>query len=689
MEYTLEKLRKMYEEGKRIDEKLCAEQRTNVLLRAGEHYKKAQSSRTMIEQFRERGIISQDQSIRLTKNHIHRITNIFINATLDGNPSTQAVPFNEDEVQDVKKAEMNNSVMRWVKETNDWEELRDKFVSDQVIIGECWGKIRFDYGKGTKVVDEEGKESRLGEFVVDRVFGFDLKRDPNARSKEESRWWIHESMVDIEEFKLMVGKLAPDQLENVAASSQGTVKLFDANTGEYRERKDQVMVMELFVKPSIVNPNGWYVLFTDKMKITEDELPFGIYPLIGQVFDDLTTTPRGISIIKVCRPYQIEINRSASKMAEHQITVGDDKVYIQQGAKIVSHGKVDGVRVYKVSGAPPTVQPGRTGEQYMSYQLSQISEMYEACGLSDVKEDKEQLGDPYQLLYRSMREKKKFVPYITKYERFERSLFKTILAMAKKYLTDQHVIKIAGRTEVMNIEEFKTMSDDGYDFKLIPQSGDIESKFGKILSITQTLQYAGNQLGPDQIGELIKNLPMGNEGRTFSNLTVNADNAMNDILALDRGVYIPANPEDNHEYMINALTHRMKKPDFRFLNPEVQEGYVNRRSEHAMYMDEQKSAITQGNLGMIPSGGFLITVNASWYNPMTQRVERIKVPSASMQWLVQRLEQQGFYTQSIENLPPQVVAEMNAESNQVQQAPILQGLGQAQPEQVITGPQAQ
>jgi hypothetical protein len=590
-ELTLEKLKKMYEEGKRVDEKLSAEQRTNVMLRAGEHYKKSQQNKSIFDEFRQRGVITQDQSIRLTKNHIHRITNIYINSVLDGNPSLEAVPYNPDEIQDVKKAELNNSVIKWAKDTNNWEEKQDKFVNDFVTIGECWAKIRFDYSKGFDMPMPDGSTGKSGEFVIDRVFGFDLKRDPNARSEEESRWWIHESMVDFEEFKQMVAALAPDKIEQVTPSSQGTVKLFDANTGEYRERKDQVMVKELFIKPSSVNQNGYYVMFTDLMKVHESPLPFGIFPIVGQCFDELSTTPRGISIIRVCRPYQVEINRSASKMAEHQITIGDDKVYITHGSKIASQGKVDGVRVFKVTGAPPTIQPGRNGEQYMNYQLSQISEMYEAVNLGDIKEEKEQLGDPYQLLYRSMREKKRFVPYVTKYERFERKVFKTVLAMAKHYLTDQHIIKTAGRSEIMNVQEFKDMSDDGFEIKLVPQSGDIETKFGKILSITQTLQYAGSSLKPEQIGELVKNLPMGNDKQITSGLTVDSDNAMNDILAMDRGIYIPANPEDNHQYMINAFTHRMKKPDFRFMPPNIQQIYTRRRGEHALFLSEEKAAV--------------------------------------------------------------------------------------------------
>jgi len=682
--FTIDKLRRMHESGKRCDEKTFAEQRTNILLRAGDHYnKKAKGS---FDNLRSKATIATQNKIRLVKNHIHRITNLFINSIIEGNPSVQAIPFNENELSDVKGAEMRNGVLSWVKETNNWERKQEKFVHDFIVIGECWGKIRFDYSKGPIVAqDKKGNPVRSGEFVVDRVFAFDLKRDPTAREASECEWWMHEQMVNIEELKDTVKQHSPENTEKITpATAQSNYQIFDGNTGSYSDVKEQAAVKELFYKPSPKYPNGYYAMFVDEFIITEGELPFGIFPLVGEGFDEMTTSPRSTSIIKVCRPYQVEINRASSKMAEHQVQLGDDKVFVQKGTKLSSGGLLNGVRAIQYSGQVPIIQPGRTGEHFAPYAQAQVAEMYEACGLSSVLEDKAPTsGDPYQLLFRSMKEKKKFVKYVSKYERFEVDIFKKILAMAKHYLDDGHLIKVAGRSEAVNVAEFRRMSDHGFQVKVIPQSGDVETKFGKILSLTQVMQYAGSSLSPDQLGNIIRELPTGNKEQAFSTLTADSDNIKNDILAMDRGELVGVNQYDNHQFYIQSLTHRMKKSDFKFLPPQVQQIYFQKLAQHEAVFQQQQQAIEQQNMGMIPAGGFLTTVNASWMNPTTGRVERIKVPSEAVKWLVDKLNGQGALAAQTGALPMQSQANIAAggvmpleESQSQTEAPTTEAVSQ-------------
>ena len=216
------------------------------------------------------------------KNHIHRITNLFINSILEGNPSVTTVPYNDNELGDVKSSEMNNAVLEWVKQTNNWERKQEKFVHDFIVVGECWGKIRWDYSKGPVVAqDESGKFIRAGEFVIDRVFAFDLKRATTDRDIHECEWWIHETMVGMEELKEAVKTLAPEKVKELSASTpKEYYKIFDANTGNYKDVKEQVAVKELFYKPNQKYPSGYYVMFVDDFIISEGPLPFGIFPLI-------------------------------------------------------------------------------------------------------------------------------------------------------------------------------------------------------------------------------------------------------------------------------------------------------------------------------------------------------------------------------------------------------------------------
>jgi len=125
---------------------------------------------------------------------------------------------------------------------------------------------------------------------------------------------------------------------------------------------------------------------------------------------------------------------------------------------------------------------------------------------------------------------------------------------------------------------------------------------------------------------------------------------------------------DNHEFMIKALTHRMKKSDFRFLNPEIQNNYAQKLEQHEMVYAQQKKAAEQASMGMVPMGGFLTTVNTSWFNPSTNRVERVKIPSEAISWLMQKLQTQGQFANEVQQLPLSSQASIGAstESSQPQ-----------------------
>jgi hypothetical protein len=685
-DFKLSKLNKMYEDGKRCDEKIFSEQRTNILLKNGQHYSK--KTRSFIDNLRTRGVINERQKIRLTKNHIHRITNEYENQILEGDSSPTATPFNETELSDIKQAEMGNAVIEWVKKTNSWASKKPKLVNDFSVIGEVFAKIRFDDSIG-KVVgeDEQGNPVRLGQFVIDRVFGFDVKRDPAARDWDESRWLIQEQMVDLDEFKELAtqkgSEVPKDKIANLKEDTNSVTKIFDPVSGKYSETRNQILVKELFWKPDGKYPNGYYVMFTKEFVVFKEELPFGIWPWEVEGFDELTTSPRSAGIIRVCRPYQVEMNRSASKMAEHQITLGDDKVYIQKGTKISSGGYLHGVRAIQVAGQQPVIQQGRSGAQYLEYYNSQAKEMYEAANVAHILEDKAPQGDAYQQLFHAMKHKKKFVKYVNKFEQFEIRVFKKVLDMSRYYLTPAHVIKVAGQTELMNIEEYKRIDQEGFELKMKAQSGDVEEKFGKVLGITSILQYAGSSLQPDQLGNLIRQMPFGNDEQMFSTLTVNYDNAVNDILAMDRGRDPgPPSINDDHKFMIQALDHRMRKSDFQFLPPQIQELYTMKKATHEVLFEQQQLAAQRAQMGLIPTDGFLVTINASWFNPSTNRVERIKVPSKSVEWLVKKVQEQGFFAQELQQLPlaSQAAIGDNLATDNLQ---LIPGLGQqAQPENI-------
>jgi hypothetical protein len=324
-------LNKRYKEGESCDSKLFSEQRSNVLLVAGEHYNKSGSK--FWNRIRDNKQLSSEQKIRLTKNHIQKITKTYINNITSFAPGVMAVPKNENEPQDKKVAELNNAVIADLKSKLKTRKKQRQWAQDFIEIGEVFVKIHYDRmagdfrgfeaemdpETGQPVVDEMGQPKAsdrpvfTGQLQFERIFGFNVLRDPGAKAFEDSPYVIVRKMAQVKDLKALVGN-DEDKLKLIQESSDDTFVVFDAVNGEYTKSKDQVLVHEHYLRPCALYPMGYYFICTMEGILFEGELPFGIFPIKYAGFDESATSPRAHSIIKVVRPYQAEVNRSGSKI---------------------------------------------------------------------------------------------------------------------------------------------------------------------------------------------------------------------------------------------------------------------------------------------------------------------------------------------------------------------------------------
>ncbi len=680
-------LNQLYLDAETVDADLFAEQKSNVRLVVGDHYTNKKS--LFWNRVRDAKQINNEQKIRLTKNHIQKICKTYVNNIVSHAPGVVVDPKNETELQDMKAAELNESVWQDLKTRNKLRTKIRQWAKDYVDIGEAVVKVFFDPNagelkgfeaevqrdeQGQPILDEQGSVQPVldeqgqmvqsehavftGGIVYERFFAFDVLRDPGAKNWDDSKFIILRKMVPIADLKAMVGN-DPEKLKMIQESGKNTYQVFDGSNGTYRQTKDQCLVREFYYRKSAEFPKGYYYITTEAGTLFEGELPFGIWPIKYVGFDEVATSPRSRSIIKVCRPYQAEINRSASKIAEHQVTLGDDKLLIQSGTKITHGGTLAGIRGIQYSGAPPGILAGRSGEQYLAYLQSQITELYQA---SNVVEDSELVpsgssgGEAYTMLYRSIRNKKKFALYGMKFEEFLVDICETSLELAKAYYTDDLLIPAIGKREMVNIPEFRSSNKLCYQVKIEPQVEDIETKMGKQMSMMQVLQYCGKDLGKDAVGRIIRAMPFVNEEEAFNDLTMDYDNSVNDILALDRGEQPSINKYENHVYIIKRLTQRMKQSDFKYLAPQIQQNYEQCKMLHEQIEVQQQQQILAAQADFIPTGGYLVSMD--FYVSENERTRRVRLPYESVDWLIKRLSDQGTTLDALEGMPQAALSEM-------------------------------
>jgi hypothetical protein len=604
--------------------------------------------------------LSNEQKLRLTKNHIHKIIRGYVNNIVSQAPGVVPVPNNPKERQDQKAAELNKSVWQFAKVNHRLNIQIQKWAKDYCEIGEVILKVFFDPAAGRfvgyeqeldemgqPVFDENGqpqasdRASFTGDLMFERIHGFNLLRAPEAKTMDESPYFINRKMVAVDDLKKMV-QGDEDKEKLVVESMDETYYVFDNNKSRYVESKNQAMVKEFYFRPCLQYPSGYFYIATGKGILFEGELPFGIFPIIYEGFDEVSTTPRHRSIIKQLRPYQVEINRAGSKMAEHQVTLGDDKVILQNGSKVTSGPHLPGIRTMYVNGSAPTVMAGRTGEQYMPYVDSQIKEIYQVANMVEDYEEKDSVQDPYARLYTSIKNRKKFKIYTDKFEDFLCRVCKTYLELAKQYFDENTLIPMIGRSEYVNIPEFKSIDPLNFQIKIEPMSDDIETMMGKHLVFNHLLQYVGPNLEKTDVGRIMKNMPFMNGEAAFKNLTINEDSADNIILALERGDAVQLQRYDDVEFIGKQLSSRMKEADFQLLSPQIQMQYQDIVDQCENIAAERLAAIKAGQSEFIPSGGMLTKCDFYVPDPSnTGRTTRATVPSEALDWLIKKLAEQG------------------------------------------------
>lgn len=692
-------LNRIYDDAESADKDIFAEFRSNILLTEGTHYsRRSFKDRPNLRDTRE--LNYDNQKLRITKNHTHKIVRHYVANILSHAPDVTIVPQDETSMQDKKSAELNLSVKRHFDYKYRMQEKTREWCHDFVGIGESAVKIFWDPNAGdlkgyeakteddgvTSMIDENGQpmadETRpifSGGFVFERVYGMNLLRHAGSKEMRESDCWIVRKMVGMNHLKAKF-KDDSDKLKMIESNEDETYVVFDSTKTSYAQVKDQTLVREFYYRPCYDYPEGYYYITTSVGILEEGPLPKGIFPIVWAAFDQYQTTPRGRGIVKVARPFQAEINRASSSQAQHQVTVGDDKILYQAGTKLAPGALLPGVRGITFQGAPPTVLEGRSGMQYQDYINATITEMYSVLMIDEINSEKASQMDPTAMLFRSLKQKTKFSEYGEKFEQFLVDVWDLTLTLAKYYLPDDELIPAIGKSEYINVPEFKSTQPLNTQIKIVPQENTLETQMGKQLTFQHALQYVGQQLTPDQIGTLLEDMPFGNMKDAFKEFSMDKKIIDNDMLALDRGELPNPTPNIKPDYALKRLDFRMKSPDYNLLPDQTKMNYEQFRQQYVDIGAEQAQALVDAKNEFIPANGALIACDM--YVPdqkdPQKAAKRVRVPYQALDWLIKTLEKQGMGLEVLEGLDSGSMTDIAQQFLQQQAPPMQSQMGPVQ-----------
>jgi hypothetical protein len=672
---TVEDLNRMYQDAKSADKEQFAEFRSAILMIAGDHYSKRMSewwnrSRTTQQ-------TSENYKMRITKNWIHRAHRLYMKNILNKSPGTTFTPRNPLELQDTKDAELNESVWEYLKDKVKFKAKIREWVSDFCGPGECVAKLFFDPNRGylkgyegavdemeQPVVDEMGqqvpdkeKPVMSGEMVFERIFPQNLFRDPNARNMLDAKWIGIEKMENAKELRKLY-KDDPRKQKMIQESVEEFV-VFDSNKNGYSREKDMALVLEYYYRPCLLYPNGYFYIATKSGVLEEGELPKGIFPIVWKGFDEHNSKARASGMVKIARPWQAEINRASSQIAMHQVTISEDKILYQAGTKVAQGALLPGVRGLTYQGAPPTILPGRVGDQYFTYIDRQYAEMDRALMLDELDRTKMNEMDPMALMFKDMSQQQDFELYSSKFGEFLVEITEKALDLARFYLPDDEVIAAVGKSEVINMAEFRKTTPLCHAVKVTEQNDTISTKMGSQMMFNHILQYVGTQLSREDIGKMIMNMPFGNWKDSFKDFTMDETNVKNDFLAIERGEQPQVSPKDNSEYVLKKVASRKKERDYFLLDPRVQSLYDQYEQYHEQKIAAEAAALKQAQAQFIPTGGAMIACDMYVPNEDPNKApKRVRVPYQALEALLKQLEQQGSSLDAMEKMNQGQLAEM-------------------------------
>lgn len=709
------KLNRMYRDAESADRDVYSEMRSNVLLVAGDHYQKRSAHRDRRSDNR----LTFDTKLRITKNHIHKLHRRYVNSILMYSGDVRVAPQLDTEIQDRKDAELNDAVLEDQKRKLKFKKNRRRWASDFFTVGEVHVLVRWNPEAGElrgyeQKVDETGqpvvtlgqdemgnpvpqpvpdydKPVYKGQFELKNLYGFNVFRDAGAKVLDDSPWLGHKELVDTKKLKRQYeGNEKALKAINDTGDTKDYIE-FDPSSGSYQKTDDKTMVKTIYVRPGAVvegekYPRGYYYMFTNAGELESGELPFGVWPIASGTADEFTSHARGRSPIKQARPIQAELNRSNSQMALHQVTIGDDKVLYMNGTKLAPGALLPGVRGITYAGQEPKILPGRDGSQYLPYIDMNKKELYDLLDVFNIEMAKDDKGgyDAFSLLYKEASQKQAISLYSERFSDFLQDLAWIILELSKHYLPDDCLIMAAGRKEVVNMEEFRKSTPLHYQIKVEPQDETILTKFGRQLTMQHILQYSGNNLKGEDIGMIIKNMPFANVKHQFRKLTIDEDAIENEILAMERGENPDVIAEMNHDYAIKRISMRIAEADFKYLPPEIQQVFYQKRAEHQQRIKEQIEAQKALNNEFIPADGPMVGADVYVEDPEKpeKAPKRARIPQRALEWLIERLEQQGMTLDKLEEMNGEALRQLASSMGQ-------QGLlGQGQPPMPAMGGEA-
>ena len=336
-------------------------------------------------------------------NHIAPIVEVRLSKLAKVKPTISVLPASNEE-NDIATAKLSKKILSSISNKIKLSEKISEAMKWSEICGTAFYKVIWDNNLGQVVaVDENNNEIRSGEVDVSVCSPFEIFPDSDTcENIDNCRSIIHARVYGVDEVKSMYG--VDIQGEEISVSGFDSISglggLGYASHGTKiveQKRKNSVLVLEKYEKPTIEYPNGRLIIVAGDKVVYQGDLPYlngedgeRGFPFIKQVSIEQTGSFWGNSIIDRLIPVQRAYNAVKNRKHEYLNRLSMGILKVEDGSVDIDNLEDEGlcpgkIIVYRQGSNPPTfLNEGEVPNSFDKEEEKLLEEFKTISGISEM-----------------------------------------------------------------------------------------------------------------------------------------------------------------------------------------------------------------------------------------------------------------------------------------------------------------
>lgn len=336
-------------------------------------------------------------------NHIAPIVEVRFAKLAKVKPTVSVVPASNEE-SDIATAKLSKKVLASISNKLNLSGKINEAMKWSEICGTVFYKVTWDSEAGQVVaVDDNGKEIRSGEIDISVCSPFEIFPDSDTcENIQNCRSIIHARVYSTDEVKAMFGKDIQGEEINVygfdTVSNLGGLGYASHGTKIVEsKRKNSVLVLEKYEKPTEEYPNGRLIIVAGDEVVYQGELPYlngedgeRTFPFIKQVSIEQTGSFWGNSLIDRLIPVQRAYNAVKNRKHEYLNRLSMGVLKVEDGSIDLDNLEDEGlcpgkIIVYRQGSIPPSfLNEGEVPSSFDKEEDKLLDEFRTISGITEV-----------------------------------------------------------------------------------------------------------------------------------------------------------------------------------------------------------------------------------------------------------------------------------------------------------------